>query len=105
VKEPAYLILTALAARPLHGHGIVQSVAALSGGQVKLRPGTLYGALDRLDQHGLITVDREDTVDGRPRRYYRLSAAGTAALATQTSEPHRPALVAALRPGIAGGTA
>ncbi|MEU8608542.1 helix-turn-helix transcriptional regulator, partial [Actinoplanes sp. NPDC048791] len=53
MQEPTFLILTALAAQPLHGYGIVQAVSALSGGEVTLRPGTLYGALDRLDQQGL----------------------------------------------------
>ena len=71
VQEPTFLILTALAARPLHGYGIVQSVVDLSDGEVKLRPGTLYGALDRLDQQGLIAVDREEAVGGRLRRYCR----------------------------------
>ena len=52
VQEPTFLILTALAAAPRHGYGVIQAVAALSGGDVKLRPGTLYGALDRLsEQH------------------------------------------------------
>ena len=41
-------MLTALAAGPLHGYGIIQEVASLSGDRVKLRAGTLYGALDRL---------------------------------------------------------
>lgn len=36
-----------------------------SGSEVKLRPGTLYGALDRLADQGLIAVDREEAVDGR----------------------------------------
>jgi len=109
VQEPTFLILTALAARPLHGYGIVQSVVELSDGEVKLRPGTLYGALDRLDQQGLIAVDREEPVDGRLRRYYRLSDSGVAALTEQVERLRRRATAAdtqlGLRPGAVGGAA
>jgi DNA-binding PadR family transcriptional regulator len=109
MQEPTFLILTALAAQPLHGYGIVQSVTELSDGEVKLRPGTLYGALDRLDQQGLIAVEREEPVDGRLRRYYRLSDSGAAALAEQAERLHRRATAAdqqlRLRPGLAGGAA
>jgi DNA-binding PadR family transcriptional regulator len=101
VPEPTFLILTALSAQPLHGYGIVQSVRLLSDGAVKLRPGLLFGALDRLDQRGLIAVDREDEVDGHVRRYYRLSDRGAAVLAAQP----RPRAVVALRPSLAGGAA
>jgi DNA-binding PadR family transcriptional regulator len=105
MQEPTFLILTALATRSLHGYGIVGSVAELSGGEVKLRPGTLYGALDRLDQQGLIEVDREEPVDGRLRRYYRLSDGGDAALTEQARRLHRRAAAAdeqlRLRPGAA----
>ena len=109
VQEPTYLILTVLAAEPLHGYGIAQSVTQLSGGEVNLRPGTLYGALDRLGQQGLIAVDREEAVDGRLRRYYRLSDSGAAALAGQAERLRRRADAAvrrlALRPSAAGGAA
>jgi DNA-binding PadR family transcriptional regulator len=109
VQEPTFLILTALAAQPLHGYGIVQSVVELSDGEVKLRPGTLYGALDRLDQQGLIAIDREEPVDGRLRRYYRLSDSGVAALTEQVERLRRRAAAAdtqlGLRPGVAGGAA
>jgi DNA-binding PadR family transcriptional regulator len=109
MQEPTFLILTALAAQPLHGYAIAQSVAELSGGEVKLRSGTLYGALDRLDQQGLVAVDREEPVDGRLRRYYRLSDAGASALAEQAERLHSRAAAAdrqlSLRPGLAGGAA
>ncbi|MEV6347452.1 PadR family transcriptional regulator [Actinoplanes sp. NPDC051851] len=109
MQEPTFLILAALAARPLHGYGIIQAVDGLSEGQVKLRSGTLYGALDRLDQQGLIAVDREEPVDGRLRRYYRLSDAGAAALAGEAERLRRRAATAdrqlSMRPGLAGGAA
>ncbi|HEY3905605.1 MAG TPA: helix-turn-helix transcriptional regulator [Streptosporangiaceae bacterium] len=48
IQEPTFLILTALAAGPQHGYGIMTDVAQISGDRVKLRAGTLYAALDRL---------------------------------------------------------
>jgi DNA-binding PadR family transcriptional regulator len=109
MQEPTFLILTALAAQPLHGYGIIQSVAALSGGDVKLRPGTLYGALDRLADQGMIAVDREEAIDGRLRRYYRLSDSGAASLGTEAERLRRHAAAAETqlrrRPGLAGGAA
>src|SRR5687768_9794056 len=89
MQEPTFLILAALAVRPLHGYGVIQAVAELSAGDVTLRPGTLYGALDRLAEQGLVTVDREEAVDGRLRRYYRLSDTGTAALRAQLERLRR----------------
>jgi len=107
MQEPTFLILTALAAQPLHGYGILQSVALLSGGDVKLRAGTLYGALDRLAEQGLIAVDREEAVDGRLRRYYRLSDSGAAVLTEQVERLRRNAAAAEveLRRRPAGGIA
>ena len=81
MQEPTFLILTALATGPKHGYGVTQEVAELSGGTVSLRAGTLYGALDRLIEQGLIVVDRQEVVDGRLRRYYRLTDAGAGRLA------------------------
>jgi PadR family transcriptional regulator PadR len=80
MREPTFLILTALAGPPLHGYGIMRHVAQHSDGRVKLSAGTLYAALDRLTDDGLAVVDREETVDGRVRRYYRLTERGSAAL-------------------------
>jgi DNA-binding PadR family transcriptional regulator len=76
LQEPTFLILTALAVGPLHGYGVIQEVTALSDGRVTLRPGTLYGALDRLVEQGLAAADREEIVDGRLRRYYRITDEG-----------------------------
>jgi DNA-binding PadR family transcriptional regulator len=80
LQEPTFLILAALATTELHGYGVVQAVDALSEGRVTLRPGTLYGALDRLTEQGLVAAGREEVVDGRLRRYYRLTDEGAATL-------------------------
>ena len=89
LREPTFLILTALAKEPMHGYGLIGEVAVLSDGRVSLRPGTLYGALDRLVDAGLVEVDREEVVKGRARRYYRLSPAGDATLAEETDRLRR----------------
>jgi len=85
MREPTFLILTALADRPRHGYGIIQEVGALSAGRVTLLPGTLYAALDRLAAEGLVIRDREEIADGRLRRYYQLTSDGLTALGTETA--------------------
>ena len=100
MREPTFLILTALAAEPLHGYGLIAEVARLSDGRVSLRPGTLYGALDRLVDARLVAVEREEVVDGRLRRYYRLAEQGGDLLAAArdafTSGVHAVGLVSAV---------
>lgn len=83
MQEPTLLLLTALADAPRHGYALIQEIAAISGGRVRMRTGTLYGALDRLLQQGLIEVDREEVVDGRARRSYALTGAGRQVLAAE----------------------
>jgi DNA-binding PadR family transcriptional regulator len=89
LREPTFLILTALAREPLHGYAVIAEVTALSDGRMTLRPGTLYGALDRLGDDGLVTVDREEVVEGRLRRYYRLTDEGAAVLSAETERMRR----------------
>ncbi|MEV4705164.1 PadR family transcriptional regulator [Actinoplanes sp. NPDC049316] len=103
MQEPTFLILTALAAQPLHGYAIIRSVTELSHGDVNLRPGTLYGALDRLAEQGLVEVDHEEAVEGRLRRYYRLSDSGAGALAAQAERLRRNAATAETELGRRGG--
>jgi PadR family transcriptional regulator PadR len=83
LQEPTFLILAALAGGPMHGYGVIQEVAGLSEGRVTLRPGTLYGALDRLVEQRLVDQDRDEVVDGRLRRYYRLTDEGAEVLAAE----------------------
>jgi PadR family transcriptional regulator, regulatory protein PadR len=85
LQEPSFLILSALTTRPLHGYGLVSEVQKLSAGRVRLSVGTLYGALDRLAEQGFVSVDREETVGGRLRRYYVLTDEGAEALAAEVN--------------------
>ncbi|MEV4899255.1 PadR family transcriptional regulator, partial [Nonomuraea sp. NPDC055795] len=80
ITEPMFLALTALVDEPRHGYGIVQEVSGLSGGRVQLKIGTLYGVLDRLAAEELVELDREEVLQGRLRRYYRLTDKGAEAL-------------------------
>ena len=91
VQEATFLILTALVDQPRHGYGVIQEVAALSAGRFRLRPGTLYGALDRLTADGLVRAEGEEVIDGRLRRYYRLTAAGAKELADEAERLRRNA--------------
>ena len=107
MQEATYLILTALAAGSQHGYGIIADVTEISGGRVLLRAGTLYTALDRLKTDGLVAVDREEIVENRLRRYYRLTPGGEERLAAEAARLHANATAAMRRlgRGLAGGLA
>ncbi|MBV9940972.1 MAG: helix-turn-helix transcriptional regulator [Solirubrobacterales bacterium] len=73
-NDPSLLVMTSLADGPKHGYAITTDVQDFSG--VQLGPGTLYGALSRLEAKGLIeALAAEDR-----RRPYRLTADGSVAL-------------------------
>jgi DNA-binding PadR family transcriptional regulator len=97
MQEATFLILTALASGSQHGYGIINDVIGISQGRVKLRAGTLYTALDRLCSDGLVAVDREEIVDSRLRRYYRLTPVGSERLAEEAARLHSHALAAMMR--------
>jgi DNA-binding PadR family transcriptional regulator len=97
LHEPTFLLLTALAEAPRHGYGIITDIERMSGGRVKLRAGTLYAALDRVVAEGLVEADREEVVDGRLRRYYRLTPRGGERLAAEVERLQHNASVAAGR--------
>src|ERR1700733_5323429 len=103
MQEATFLILTALASGGQHGYGIITDVQQISGGRVQLRPGTLYTALDRLREDELIGVDREEVVDGRLRRYYQLTPAGTKRLAPRAARPPAPAVAGLVSAGVPAG--
>jgi DNA-binding PadR family transcriptional regulator len=75
VNDPGLLILTSLSSGPKHGHALLLDIESFAG--VRLGPGTLYGAITRLEERGLIEPLE---VDDR-RRPYRITGAGTAELA------------------------
>ena len=78
-NDPTLLVLVSLAGGPRHGHAILLDVLGFSG--VRLGPGTLYGAIGRLEADGLI---EPMPLDGR-RRPYQLTPLGRAALGSRLS--------------------
>ena len=76
LRPASYFVLASLLDGPLHGYAISTRAAELSEGEVRLTAGTLYGALDRMAARGLIEIESEETVEGRLRRYYRLTDGG-----------------------------
>lgn len=82
-SDPALVVLTSLSDGPKHGYAIIQDVESLGG--PRLRPGTLYAALARLEERGLI----EALPPEERRRPYRLTGAGVAALRAQLEHLQR----------------
>jgi DNA-binding PadR family transcriptional regulator len=103
MQEATFLILTSLAAGSQHGYGIITDVTGISDGRVRMRAGTLYTALDRLREDGLIEVDREEVVENRLRRYYRLTPTGSERLAEEAARLQANAHAAMSRLDLGGG--
>ena len=95
--EPALLILVSLAEAPKHGYAIMTDVNAFAANSIG--PGTLYGALARLERRGLIEPMGPDD----RRRPYRLTPAGSQALATHLAEMRRLVQVGHARLSAADG--
>jgi PadR family transcriptional regulator, regulatory protein PadR len=83
-----YHVLLALAGGPLHGYALALAVAEESGGTLTPRPGSMYRVIARLMSTGLVDetepVDPEDPHPGLARKYYALTAAGRAALRSES---------------------
>jgi DNA-binding PadR family transcriptional regulator len=82
----AFHILLALADVERHGYGIMQEVATLTGGRMRLGPGTLYRSIGRLLADGLIAEAEErpdPALDDERRRYYRLTERGLRAASAE----------------------
>lgn len=110
-NDPPLLILTSLASGPKHGYAMTQDIDAFAG--VTLSPGSLYGAITRLERRGMI----EPLKSSDRRKPYQLTSSGRDALATSVVELQRVAAEATHRlggvtpaltrpvavPGLAGG--
>jgi DNA-binding PadR family transcriptional regulator len=107
LKHATYCVLLALADGELHGYAIMQTLAEMTRGREAILPGTLYAALARMVDEGLIEM-REgppDEASGGPkRRYYRRTSFGRA-VARAESERLRALLdIARAQKIISGGT-
>jgi len=94
MREPAYFVLASLQDGPLHGYGIIERAAELSGGRVRLATGALYSALDRLTRQGYLRLVCEKTVAGREHRAYGLTGAGLTALHAEAERMEQASQVA-----------
>ena len=71
MTETGFYILLCLR-EEAHGYSIVQKVAALTDGEIKISPGTLYGSLSKMEKDGLIEFEREE----EKRKIYRITDLG-----------------------------
>ncbi|ERR1700722_788763 len=94
-SEPAVLILTSLASGDKHGYALAQDIKEFAG--VDLGPGTLYGAIARLEERGLIAPKPGD----ERRRPYEITSSGRAALTATINEMRTLADEGAQRLGLA----
>ncbi|MGH7592988.1 MAG: PadR family transcriptional regulator, partial [Gemmatimonadales bacterium] len=83
------LILKTLALEVMHGWGISQRIQQMSRGVLDVNQGSLYPALQRLEQKGWIDSEWQVTEHNRRARYYRLTAAGRRALGAETESWRR----------------
>ena len=87
VSPATYHILLSLTGRDRHGYAILKAVERQTEGAVRLGPGTLYAAIRRLEDEGLIAESDwrpDEDLDDERRRYYRLTASGRALVIAET---------------------
>lgn len=86
------LILRTLSLAPMHGWGITQRIQQLSDGALEVNQGSLYPALQRLEQKEWIDSEWQVTDNNRRAKYYRLTARGRRALGAETESWRRHVL-------------
>lgn len=104
LREPTFFILLSISTEKKHGYAILQEVEALSKGKIRLSNGTLYGALTRLQDQGLIerVESDEPQTSGKPRKAYRLTQTGLVVLEAEVERLN--ALVQTARQHLPEGT-
>jgi len=80
------LILKALSLGALHGYGVGQRIAQISGDALKIEEGSLYPALQRMQVKGWIASESKKTPTGREARYYKLTTAGRKQLGQEEAD-------------------
>lgn len=83
------LILKALSLEPMHGWSIAERIKQVSRDALEVPQGSLYPALHRLEGRGLLLGEWRISEDNRRAKYYKLTAAGKRALATERAEWER----------------
>ena len=83
------LILKAVSLKPLHGYGVLLRIRQISQNALDKPQGSLYPALYRLEQQGVITSEWGESENKRKAKYYKLTAAGRKRLREETASWHR----------------
>src|SRR5450755_388768 len=83
------LILTVAALGPIHGYAIAQRLQQVSRDVVQVPQGSLYPALHRLENRGLLAADWKETETGREAKFYRLTRKGKTQLEAETASWRR----------------
>ena len=83
------LVLKTLSLAPMHGWGISQRVQQISEGVLEVNQGSLYPALQRLEERGWLESEWRPTEQGRRAKYYSLTESGRAALGSEADSWHR----------------
>lgn len=89
------LILKAVSLGPLHGYGILLRIQQISKDRLEIQQGSLYPALYRLADQGLIASEWGESENRRKARYYRLTAAGRRQLQAEAEQWNRMAEIIA----------
>ena len=84
MTETGFYILLCLQ-KPNHGYGIVQRVEAMTGGEIRLTPGTMYGSLSKMEKDGLIRFLREE----EKRKIYEITDLGREVLQLERKRINR----------------
>jgi len=79
------LILKVAALGPVHGYAIAQRLQQVTGDGVQVPQGSLYPALHRLENRGVLAADWKETETGREAKFYRLTRKGRKQLETETA--------------------
>ena len=99
------LILKIAALGPVHGYAIAQRLEQVSGEVVQVPQGSLYPALHRLENRGLLAADWKETDTGREAKFYSLTKKGRAQLEAEAASWGRLAEAVGLILGLAEGGA
>src|SRR5262245_8513734 len=83
------LILKIVALGPVHGYAIAQRLQQVSRDVVQVPQGSLYPALHRLENRGLLAAGWDESETGREAKFYRLTRKGRAALGSETEDWQR----------------
>ena len=106
LKPSTYAVLLALGDEELHGYAIMQAIAEMSGERETILPGTLYAALARMVDEGLVEEREgpaEESSGGPKRRYYRRTKLGRAAARAESERLRALLNVARAQKLIPGG--